>query len=244
MKFRICAALALAATSIAGAPAALAADYDPPVFIEEAPEYVPVEIGSGWYLRGDVAYLPEKSYKHIDIDVAGFGFSRREKPSFASLGFGYHFNDNLRGDINLGWLPGSKAEVWGGTDDSNLSARVKSSAWTAMVNGYVDLGTYVGITPYIGAGIGVMQSRNSGSATYTDDTGTLSASGKENKYNFAYSLNAGAAYQITDNLVLDLGYQYLSAPDAKYISITDTGLALRKGVDSHQVKVGLRYDLW
>ena len=35
---------------------ALAADYDPPIVVDEAPRNVPVEVGSGWYLRGDVGY--------------------------------------------------------------------------------------------------------------------------------------------------------------------------------------------
>jgi len=245
MKLKICIASVLAAGPTAMATTALAADYDPPVFVEEAPEYVPVEVGSGWYLRGDVAYLPEESYKHIDFDSTVASFSESEKPVFASLGFGYHFNDYLRGDVNLGWLPGNKAQAWDTDGTVDLTARVKNSAWTAMVNGYVDLGTYVGITPYIGAGIGVMQSRTSASLSYTDADGTLAASGKKNEYAFAYALNAGAAYKLSDNLVVDVGYQYLSAPDAEYFSMDGpTGISLRKGIDNHQIKVGLRYDLW
>ncbi|MGS1094664.1 outer membrane protein [Aquamicrobium terrae] len=249
MKLKTC-----IATMLATAPAALmttgalAADYDPPIFVEEAPEYVPVEVGSGWYLRGDVAYLPEKSYKHVDFGSPDISYSEREKPVFASLGFGYHFNDYLRGDVNVGWLPGNKIDVGLSTADEFATARVKNSAWTAMVNGYVDLGTYVGITPYIGAGIGVMQSRSSLSLDYqdlNDPSNDVSAYGRRNEYAFAYSLNAGAAYQITDNLVLDVGYQYLSAPDAKYFALDGADESVvRKGVDSHQIKVGLRYDLW
>lgn len=246
MKLNTCIALALATAPLALLTAAAsAADYDPPIFVEEAPEYVPVEIGSGWYLRGDVAYLPEESYKHVNFDSTVFSFSEKEKPVFASLGFGYHFNDYLRGDVNIGWLPGNKTDAWGTDGTADLTARVKNNAWTAMVNGYVDLGTYVGITPYVGAGIGVMQSRSSASYSYTDPTGILAASGKKSEYSFAYSLNAGAAYKLTDNLALDVGYQYLSSPDAEYFSLDGTnGLSQHKGIDNHQIKVGLRYDLW
>ena len=49
-------ALLLAAAALGPLPAAYAADYDPPIIVEEATEYVPVEVGSGWYLRGDVGY--------------------------------------------------------------------------------------------------------------------------------------------------------------------------------------------
>ena len=147
--------------------------------------------------------------------------------------------------MNIGWLPGNKTDAWGTDGTADLTARVKNNAWTAMVNGYVDLGTYVGITPYVGAGIGVMQSRSSASYSYTDPTGILAASGKKSEYSFAYSLNAGAAYKLTDNLALDVGYQYLSSPDAEYFSLDGTnGLSQHKGIDNHQIKVGLRYDLW
>lgn len=246
MKLNIRIALALATAPLALLTAAAsAADYDPPIFVEEAPEYVPVEIGSGWYLRGDVAYLPEESYKHVDFSSSIFNFSQRDKPVFASLGFGYHFNDYLRGDVNIGWLPGEKVDAWATGNGVDLTSRVKNSAWTAMVNGYVDLGTYVGITPYIGAGVGVMQSRTSASLDYVDQTGSLSARGKQNQYAFAYTLNAGAAYKLSDNLVLDVGYQYLSSPDAEYFSTEGPAVVnLRKGIDNHQIKVGLRYDLW
>lgn len=244
MKFTLH-VVALAATALVPATTVLAADYEPPIYVDQAPEYTPVEIGSGWYLRGDVAYLPKDTYRDVDFGGPGIDYSEREKPVFASLGFGYHFNDYLRGDFNLGWLPGNKIDIAFDTPPESGSAHVKNSAFTAMVNGYVDLGTYVGITPYVGAGIGVMQARRRMSMDYTDADGTLSAYDRHTQYALAYSLNAGAAYQVSKNVMLDVGYQYLSAPNAKYYSLDGAHESvLRKGIDSHQIKVGLRYDLW
>jgi opacity protein-like surface antigen len=248
MKKQLHAALALAALGIAiRAVPALAADYEPPVVVDEAPEYVPVEVGSGWYLRGDVAYLPKDSYRHVDFSSAGTSVSQRERPVFASIGVGYHFNDYLRGDFNLGFLPGNKADTTTNDAAGAGTANVENRGATAMVNGYVDLGTYVGITPYVGAGVGVFQSRHSFDINYTgaNPADSVSASGRKTQYSFAYSLDAGLAYQISRNLVLDLGYQYLSAPDAEYDSIDSPSVhTVHKGIDSHQIKLGLRYDLW
>src|SRR5215218_8917130 len=40
-----------------GLPAsAFAADYEPPIVVDQPVEEVPVEVGSGWYLRGDIGY--------------------------------------------------------------------------------------------------------------------------------------------------------------------------------------------
>ncbi len=63
MRYKTGIVLALAAATLLPA-AALAADYDPPIYVDEAPEYVPVEVGSGWYLRGDVGYAFKRNYKN------------------------------------------------------------------------------------------------------------------------------------------------------------------------------------
>ncbi|MBZ9892886.1 MULTISPECIES: outer membrane protein [unclassified Mesorhizobium] len=233
---------------------ALAADYDPPVYVDQAPDYVPVEVGSGWYLRGDVSYLVEKSFKNEDFAFTPASFDNEEDPVFASIGFGYHFNDYLRADLNLGYLPGNKIGI--GYDDSATaaeatlaSASLKNYAFSGMLNGYVDLGTYVGITPYLGAGIGIVRSTHKLSASYFTDNGDptddFGLSDDKTKYSFAYTLNAGLAYQVSKNVSVDLGYQYFSAPDAEYVTAESlTSFPVHKGISNHQVKLGLRYDLW
>ena len=77
-----------------------------------------------------------------------------------------------------------------------------------MANGYVDLGTWYNITPYVGAGVGF--ARNS--ITNLTDTGAGTSFGiarNSSKYNAAYALMAGLAYSVTPNLKLELGYRYL-----------------------------------
>ena len=107
LKSRI--ALALGAIMLMPATQALSADYDPPVYVDQAPDYQPVEVGSGWYLRGDVSYLVQKSFKNGDFTfpstINNESFGESEDAYFASVGFGYHFNDYLRADLNFGYLP-------------------------------------------------------------------------------------------------------------------------------------------
>src|SRR6185312_8038932 len=62
MVFKSLKALALAAAVLTPVTQALAADYDPPIYVDQAPDYRPVEVGSGWYLRGDVGYAFNKPY--------------------------------------------------------------------------------------------------------------------------------------------------------------------------------------
>ncbi len=341
--------LALAALS---AGAATAADYEPPLQVEE----VPVEVGSGWYLRGDVDYAFKRSYKDgalavddslFDNDLVGLGWvgpldvfsaSRKQNPISGSVGFGYHFNDWLRADINIGLLQDDKysgtAHLFAGylepyslvnslnpavtnmpdfgclgsrtitttsittsLDDEGkevaglpvstsatnsdwrrdcmVSASAKNTAWNGLVNGYIDLGTYAGFTPYVGAGVGLLKTKatfavgatcqnssvtntsvvpnGTGSTTTTQTVdfacraptdGSTVASYSKTDYDFMYGLSAGVSYRVSKNTSLDLGYQYVSAPDVKYFSVSDDGVHYNKGYNMHQVKVGLRYDLW
>jgi opacity protein-like surface antigen len=254
-------ALALGAIMLMPATQALSADYDPPVYVDQAPDYQPVEVGSGWYLRGDLSYLAKKSFSNDDFAFpstanASKSFSNDEDQVFASIGFGYHFNDYLRADLNLGYLPGNKLNL--SYDDSSAitlptlpttgDASLQNYAFSGMLNGYVDLGTYVGLTPYIGAGIGVVRSTYKLSANYTDGNvpaNSFTLQDNKTKYSLAYTLNAGLAYQVTKNVLIDLGYQYFSAPDAEYATAESlASYPIRKGISNHQVKVGLRYDLW
>jgi opacity protein-like surface antigen len=246
--------LALAGLGLLPLAPAIAADYDPPIYADQAPDYVPVEVGSGWYLRGDVSYLVQKSFKNDDFAFTPASFDEKEDPIFASIGFGYHFNDYLRADLNLGYLPGNKIGI--GYDDSGstiaytqASADLKNYAYSLMLNGYVDLGTYVGITPYLGGGVGVVQSTRKLSASYFtnngDPTDDFVETDDKTKYSLAYTLNAGLAYQVSKNVSVDLGYQYFSAPDAEYVTAASlTSFPVHKGISNHQIKLGLRYDLW
>lgn len=350
LNFRLLASCAMLA--VVPATQALAADYDPPIFIEQAPEWVPVEIGSGWYLRGDISHAFKRSYKDtaisvddglFDNNIVGLGwagpvdfFSLKEKksPVSGSVGFGYRFNEFLRADVNIGMLGketysgsahlsagyiepfqlinpmnpglfkvpdygclGSRSTTitevtttidengqpvegapvvnsWVDPDwrrDCMVYASAENTAWNGLANGYVDLGTYSGFTPYVGAGFGVLytSSKISLDANCQDDSfeevqtqnnvvrttkvnfdcrgaggDHQVASYKGTDYNFMYGLSAGVAYQVSDNTKIDVGYQYLSAPDIRYYTIADNGVQARKGLDSHQIKVGLRYEIW
>src|SRR5665811_1073860 len=83
----------------------------------------------------------------------------------------------------------------------------KIQATTALFNGYIDLGTWYRITPYIGGGAGVAYARVS------DYVGTAAppvpGEPAKNRWNFAWAGMAGAAFPITQNMMVDIGYRYL-----------------------------------
>ena len=90
------------------------------------------------------------------------------------------------------------------------------SSWVGLVNGYVDLGTWYGITPYVGAGVGLASNTLSGMTDQGDVTFALTGTGPSGGYfgdgsktNFAWALMTGLDFNVTQNLKLELGYRYL-----------------------------------
>ena len=258
--------------------AAQAADYDPPIFVEEAAEYVPVEIGSGWYLRGDVGYVFESN---VDgVDYTAFDGVADVSASFASAsidtdfawggGFGYRFTDYFRADATVDGYRAdfngstSSAETCPGLPDDDTTCRSENSsevsAVSVMANGYIDLGTYVGFTPYVGAGAGMsyLSWDDLNDTTYcvpggadlcvppVGAVGSTSHTG-ENGWRFTYALMAGVAYDISKNFKLDVGYKYRSIDGGDMFgwdSSDEFGDGSHGNIDTHEVRLGLRYELW
>jgi len=290
MTLSLRAVLPLALLGLAPA-GALAADYDPPIYVEEADNYVPVEVGTGWYLRGDVGYTLNRPYR--EISTLG-GFTENTSLLPASIGMGYQFNSFLRGELNFGILPAHRfgrdyISNCPGTQTTTVvdnltgtllsqnsvassrgcdgSDRVNNYAYSLMAHGFVDLGTYVGFTPFIGGGVGVTYNKHSlvvGDLDCQPSSSTTIAGGNttttsfacdipgaydgarqsEGRYDFSYSLAAGIAYQATKNISLELGYEYFASPSARYMSYSGGGYTVNRGIDFHQVKLGVRYALW
>jgi opacity protein-like surface antigen len=271
-------ALALLATALP----ALAADYDPPIVIDQPVEEVPVEVGSGWYLRGDIGYnFTTKGdgnfdYRTYDPVTGTFGNDGFDTASLnnqitGGIGFGYNFTDMIRADFTV---DGFFADFDGTTSSplpcvdpvfdprfAGTSCRSSDSSeagvLSLLVNGYVDLGTYVGITPYVGAGVGYSYVSwdpldssvfCAGATCPVNLVGTGQVDGEES-WRFTYALMAGAAYDVADNVKLDLGYRFRQIDDGPMFKFDPaSGTTGTQGDDTgfttHEVRLGVRYALW
>jgi opacity protein-like surface antigen len=241
---------------IASLGSANAADFPQyPPQVVAPPPLIPLEVVSGWYLRGDIGYKiygdPEGEYENAAFGFAvpgnGEFFDESLDDTFAvGVGVGYQFNEFLRSDLTLDYEFNSDFEgglvcggPCGGPGFSVEHADI--SAWTGLVNAYVDLGTYAGLTPYLGAGIGASYLRTSD--VYSDQPdGTRAERDGDSQWNFAWALMAGAGYQFTDSLVLDLNYRYLNLGDAVAGSVGGEPVEINN-IDAHEIRVGLRYML-
>lgn len=86
------------------------------------------------------------------------------------------------------------------------TASVRSAV--VLANGYIDLGTWYNLTPYVGAGIGVANNRIT-SLTDFGNNGGAGIAANNSKWSPAWALMAGVAYSVTPNLKLEAGYRYL-----------------------------------
>ncbi|WP_343312726.1 outer membrane protein [Brucella sp. BE17] len=183
---------------------------------------------SGWYLRGDLGYDISTKGGIKAVDTADNRVARSfdlDKGLAPSIGVGYHFNDYLRADVTAGY---SRQDVNG------FPAKLRS--WDVMANAYVDIGNLAGVTPYLGAGLGVANVRYSIDSSYGDIK-------SDDDYRFAWALMAGIAVDLTENVKLDLGYRYGVINGGNVAS--GGGVTLSdKDIKSHQLRAGLRVATW
>jgi opacity protein-like surface antigen len=220
---------------------ARAADLPPIPSLPEA-ESGPAEFG-GWYLRGDIGGGVNMTAPELRIapdpiaaGLAGGFISSAATKTFnnATLspsamidaGVGYQFDGWFRADATLEYRAGARLHsqyaARGPASASGVPSQYAEfdrgdvSSIVGLVNGYASPGSWYGLSPFVGAGVGFADNRTSG---WTVET-PLGATGYANRsrMSFAWALMAGVDYDLTSNLKLELGYRYLN-----YGSITTGG---------------------
>lgn len=218
----------------AASTAANAADMlPPPPQLEPPPLRGPVVEESGLYLRGDIGvgmneisnvrstFDPTIVVPSPEINQASLGDS-----TVIGIGVGYQFNSWFRADFTGEYRSSAQfasvasydSTPFGGTCGNNLAISGRcSDLYTGnihsavfLANGYVDLGSWYGLSPYLGAGLGFS---NIQVGSFTDHSiGNTGGgySGTTSTTNFAWALMAGLGYHVSPNLILDMSYRYLN----------------------------------
>jgi opacity protein-like surface antigen len=236
----IAAAVVLAASSVKAADLPL---YPPPP---------PVEVFSNWYLRGDIGITNQQvkelkndllpaSAKEVNLDFDSAGLF--------GVGVGYQFNNWLRFDITGEYRTASDFTGLHVINNSFTDEyRAKKTEWLFLANAYVDLGTWWCITPFVGAGIGASRVTISGFTDVNTPNNGVAFAGSDSKWNLAWALHAGLAYQATRNLTLEFAYRYTHLGDGITGDVvTFNGInafnnpTTFKDITSHDLKLGLRW---
>ena len=189
---------------------------------------------SGWYVRGDLGY----GWGRIDSAQSASGFPNPTSNSLGSaptagLGLGIK-RGWIRTDVTADYLSDMK---YRGTVAAPDDVTAKMSAWSGLLNGYLDLGTWYRVSPYIGAGAGTARV---GASDYQSTASPPFTGGSNAQWNFAWAAMAGVGITVASNLIADVGYRYINLGDAK--SATDASGAMTfKNIAAHEVRVGLRW---
>ncbi len=244
------------------------------------PPPLPVDTGpaGGWYLRGDFGYSISNDPKmQLSIDGAKYDYSHAKMGNAGTFGagVGYRFASWLRVDGTIDYRSNARLNgVYSSIGDPSVGredTKASITAVTGLVNAYVDLGTWSGLTPYVGAGVGASSVKfggysgtdyigptyphaltGCGSTAPVDAQGgrtfaSCSVIGSRNKANLAWALMAGTAIELGGGLSIDVGYRYInygeSASGYDSVSLPAKLKITTKDIDAHEVRVGLRWAL-
>jgi len=238
-------------------------------------------LAQGWYIRGDLGYSGWTRGGRPDYTVyAPGGVSSREsfdRSRFSNelsygVGVGYQFNDMIRADLTTDFFSGDLrgdsniASPCSAADPAGTSCGFKHdadySAINIMANGYVDIGTVAGFTPYVGVGAGMTRvSWGDVNSQAFCVAGGAACSGTGyggdvlkgyDSWRFTYALMAGATVDISERLKLDVGYRFSDTAGGRMFHYGAAeqgyGAAGAKGRDrgfqKHKFRVGVRIPTW
>ena len=152
------------------------------------------------YFRMDVGYgltlTPEGTTTAGDMtgeDVANL--------ALFSAGVGYRFSNKLRADLTADYRTDAEFDA---TTPGGAAVSSDVNGLAVMLNGYYDIGTFEGFTPYLGGGVGIVRLET------TEQTGTMAAG--DTSTNFAWALNVGSAIELgnDENTLADISYRFVS----------------------------------
>ena len=244
-------ALVVCAAAASVAPGAQAADI---------PEPIPVIVVHGWYLRGDIGYsnqrvdeLDNALYANFDsVDTVSKDFNAA--PFFAA-GVGYRWNQWFRTDVTGEYR--AKSDFHGVDithagvvlDTNNYTAQ--KSEWVGLVNGYVDVGTWHGVTPFLGVGVGAANVEISNFTDISPANDSVAFGDDHDDWSFAWAVYAGLGFEVTEAFTVELAYRYLDMGDGEsgdlvtFDGVNNVDNPMRfNGITSHDVKLGVRYTFW
>ncbi len=246
---------AVIAAFVAGTSAlpAMAADMlsAPPPPPPMAPPPALIDAGGGFYLRGDLG-VGVSDFARIDTTPPLAGLTTVDSSINATgilgVGAGYAFNSWLRADVTAEYRFDAKHRhvdryVGGG---NLITGNV--GGFVGLVNGYVDLGTWHRITPFVGAGVGMASLTMSGTRDLNIVSGGTVTGADKTETRFVWALHAGLGYDLTSNWKAEVGYRYMHFGDVKSGSVAcvPAGPACPyqvriKDLSSHDLRFGMRY---
>ena len=205
------------------------------------------ELGSGWYLRGDVSFAKD-STPRIAYDLVPLSQVTVKNSWAIGGGFGYRFTNWFRADWTFDYRNSINVTGQGVVNNVACSAVLNGCAlnykstqtrWASLINGYLDISTGSLVTPYVGGGIGVSHLGENGAATYPNFGALNWTVAGKSVSRFAWALMAGVAVDVAPHTQMDIGYRFLSMGTASYVA--PIGGVSTKSLYANEFRLGFRF---
>jgi len=133
------------------------------------------------------------------------------------ISVGKYFSERFRGEIGISQRKGFKYHTTApGLPENYYKADVESFA--VLLNGYVDAQpmTFLqnSVTTYVGAGIGISRNKMNPLSIHSEEV-LLGTASSNTETEFAFKFALGALINLSDNVSVDLNYQYVDLGDIK-----------------------------
>ena len=256
--------LFIGVSAVSAVTSAKAADVLPPPIPMPEQMHAPAADFSGWYLRGDVGVAISRAPDHQSTFAAGApaipGFaevtSSIEDSAIIGFGLGYKVNNWFRVDATGEYrasTPYHALNTYTGAAPGCIECydqyKARFGGGVFLLNGYVDLGTWAGLTPFIGVGVGASYNSVKDITDHNVTTGTGFGYGRgAANWDFAWAVMAGLSYAVTPNVALEMSYRYLDRgagnTGAIYCANGNGGCYLERQsfkVASQDLRIGMRW---
>jgi opacity protein-like surface antigen len=181
-----------------------------------------------------------------------------------TIGFGAYLTPRFRGDLTLDFRGEQEVVATATYTDAGppvaapglVTDRMQVNRVIGLVNAYWDLMPRGRFTPYVGAGIGLVYNdiERTHLTTEDDGTGTLTTakqgSGNKTNVGLAAALMAGASFSWDPAWAIDINYRALYLDGGSVTATltgtdpTSTSTATLDDVWEHQIRVGVRLNIW
>jgi opacity protein-like surface antigen len=213
-------------------------------FAADMPQYgyqpQPVqEFVSGWYLRGDIGWRSDTKIGDVVVNPSAYAYAlpanaTLDNIAMFGIGAGYKWNW-LRLDVTTDY--GGRAKFRGDyTYPNEFTGQIDT--WTMLANAYIDLGTWGGFTPYVGAGAGFVTFR---AANYVSPLSNETTN-HQTRTDFAWAYMAGLAWCFAPKWMVDFSYRRLNYGEVNFNPPLASPLTL-KDLSANEFRVGIRYSL-
>jgi opacity protein-like surface antigen len=219
---------AIGAVSLALTAAASAADMPSfPMRGAQVTEYF-----SSWYIRVDGGYRFNEITKG---NLLGSNFSTSELKDSGTIGGGVGYKYAwFRSDITVDY--GTRPEFIGNTAAQTVNSRLNN--YTVLWNGYIDLGSWYGFTPYVGGGLGYSFLKP---ADFNLSGLLFPTLATDSKWTPSWAAMAGISYLFSPVWLVDVSYRYLNLGDSTSNLQNGTGLIKYGQWTAQEIRLGLRY---